>query len=62
MEAQIKKTIRKALGIICLAIGFIGFFIPILQGWFFILLGLALLEIDFIKKKLQEWKAKRKKD
>ena len=37
------KIVRIPLGILCIIIGFIGGFIPIFQGWIFILLGCVLL-------------------
>ena len=47
-----KKIIRNIFAIICLTIGFIGGFIPFLQGWIFVLLGFILL--DFSKKEIYE--------
>lgn len=49
-----KKLIRNIFAIISLCIGVIGGFIPILQGWVFVLIGFILL--DFKKK--EEWEHK----
>ena len=49
-----KKIIRNIFAVICLIIGFIGGFIPILQGGGFVLLGFILL--DFKKKEVYEEK------
>jgi len=39
-----RRLLRNAIGAICIAIGIVGGFIPILQGWMFILAGLLLLD------------------
>lgn len=49
-----KKIIRNIFAVIFLFIGFLGGFIPILQGWVFVLIGFILL--DFSKKELLEAK------
>ena len=49
-----RKFFKNIIAVILLIIGFIGGFIPILQGWFFILTGFILL--DFKKK--HEYKQK----
>ena len=48
----IKKIIRITLGVLCLLIGVIGGFIPVFQGWFFVLLGLILLskDVPFVRR------------
>ena len=38
-----RKTLRLGLGIVLVIIGFIGGFIPILQGWLFMIPGLIIL-------------------
>ena len=43
-----KKIIRNTLGIILLIFGIIGGFLPIIQGWIFVLAGFILL--DFKRK------------
>jgi len=52
MREYIKKIGRISLGILLLLIGVIGGFIPVLQGWVFVLLGLEVLskDVPFIKK------------
>ncbi len=60
------KILRIVSGVICILIGVIGGFIPILQGWVFILLGLGLLskDIPYIRTKrdqLKLWLEERKK-
>ncbi len=49
-----KKIFRNIVAILCLLIGVIGGFIPIFQGWVFVLLGFILL--DFKKKEHYEEK------
>lgn len=46
------KILKKVIGIILIALGIIGIFVPILQGILLILAGLFLLEIkvEDIKK------------
>ncbi len=51
---SLKKIFRNIIAVICLLIGFIGGFIPVLQGWVFVLLGFILL--DFKKKEVIETK------
>jgi len=47
-----KKYLKNTFAILCFAVGIIGGFIPVLQGWVFILLGYSLL--DFPKKEQLE--------
>ena len=59
-----KIVIRKVIGITLIIIGVISGFIPIIQGWVFILAGLALLGIKkkHIKKgvkKVKNWLKKK---
>jgi uncharacterized membrane protein YbaN (DUF454 family) len=42
----IKRILRIALGVISLLVGIAGGFIPIFQGWIFVLFGLYLLSYD----------------
>ena len=52
--SKIKKIIRNFLGIIFILIGIAGGFIPVFQGWVFVLLGFIL--IDFKKKEdVERW-------
>ena len=43
MKRQVERALRLTLGSILLLIGVIGGFIPVLQGWIFILGGLTLM-------------------
>ena len=49
-----KKIIRNVIAILLILIGVIGGFIPILQGWIFVLTGYIIL--DYKKKKHYEQK------
>jgi len=50
----LKKIVRNIFAVICLILGVIGGFIPVFQGWIFVLLGFILL--DFKKKENYEEK------
>jgi uncharacterized membrane protein YbaN (DUF454 family) len=39
-----RRILRNAIGVVCIIVGIIGGFIPILQGWMFILAGLLLID------------------
>ncbi len=41
--AQLRVLAEWVMGIVCLILGVIGWILPIMQGWLFIFLGLALL-------------------
>lgn len=41
--SQVRRIVEWVLGLTLIAIGVIGAFVPILQGWVFVLAGLALL-------------------
>jgi purine-cytosine permease-like protein len=57
---KMRKTFRIGLGIALVIIGFIGGFIPILQGWLFMIPGLIILSEYFPPvKKLLNWAKKR---
>jgi Flp pilus assembly protein TadB len=43
-----KRVLRISLGVLLLILGVIGGFLPVLQGWVFILAGLAVLSVDFL--------------
>lgn len=43
LNPHVERVVRITAGVACLIIGVIGGFIPVLQGWAFILAGLALL-------------------
>jgi len=44
MKRVWRRILRNVIGAICIAIGIIGGFIPVLQGWMFILAGLLLID------------------
>jgi len=41
--SHVRRVLEWVLGLTLIAIGMVGAFIPILQGWVFVLAGLALL-------------------
>jgi uncharacterized membrane protein YbaN (DUF454 family) len=43
MKTNVKRLLITILGYFFLLLGVIGAFLPILQGWFFFLIGLILL-------------------
>lgn len=43
LNPRVRKIVDWAVGLTLIAIGIVGGFIPILQGWVFILAGLAVL-------------------
>lgn len=43
MTSRLRKIIDWAVGLTLIGIGVVGGFIPILQGWVFVLAGLAVL-------------------
>ena len=58
--ADMRKTLRIGLGIVLVIIGFIGGFIPILQGWLFMIPGLIILSEYFPPvKRLLNWAKRR---
>ncbi|MDP7282266.1 MAG: PGPGW domain-containing protein [Candidatus Undinarchaeales archaeon] len=43
-----KQKIKKIIGIFLICIGIIGWFVPILQGWLLVFLGVTFLESKWI--------------
>lgn len=43
MTSRLRKFVDWTVGLVLIGIGIIGGFVPILQGWVFILAGLAVL-------------------
>lgn len=43
MTSRVRKVLDWTVGLVLIGIGVIGAFVPILQGWVFILAGLAVL-------------------
>jgi uncharacterized protein len=58
MVQQIRRAITIGAALLFLLIGFIGGFVPILQGWIFVLIGLTLLakEVPMVRHKLEALK------
>ena len=54
MVYQVRRLATISLGVLSLVVGVIGGFIPIFQGWIFVLLGLTLLarEVPFVRHRL----------
>ena len=50
------KALRIAAGVLFILLGIVSGFIPILQGWIFILIGLFILSYDipFVHRRLEE--------
>ncbi len=44
MKRLWRRILRNLIGGLCIIIGIIGGFVPILQGWMFILAGLLLID------------------
>lgn len=43
LNPRLRKIVDWVVGLTLLALGFVGLFLPVLQGWLFILAGLAVL-------------------
>lgn len=56
--SQTFKLLRKTAGVLLIILGVVSFFLPVLQGWLFILLGAILLESVWVKKHTHRLKAK----
>jgi uncharacterized protein len=41
-----RRIVRIILGWACILLGIVGLFLPVLQGWFFLVMGTALLARD----------------
>ena len=60
MQRQAVRLVRLSVGGLLLLIGVIGGFVPVLQGWLFILAGLSVMAPESpTARKALEW-AKRK--
>ena len=56
MNRRLRKFLDWTFGLILIGIGIIGGFVPILQGWVFILAGLAVLSShSTFARRLNEW-------
>jgi uncharacterized membrane protein YbaN (DUF454 family) len=55
MKARVRKTVDWVIGLTLIAVGIVGGFVPILQGWVFVIAGLAVLSShNPIAKRLYE--------
>ena len=59
-KTRVRVTVDWIVGCTLLLIGFVGFILPILQGWIFVLAGLAVLgshsrRIDSLNRRLRSW-------
>ena len=59
-KSRVRVTVDWILGCTLLLIGLLGFILPILQGWIFVLAGLAVLgshssRIDRLNRYLKSW-------
>jgi hypothetical protein len=56
-RSPLVRVLRNVGGILLLLLGIVGLFLPVLQGWLFIVLGLGLIDLP-IKHRLHQ-RAKR---
>lgn len=54
MNASVKRIVRNVAGFLLVLLGIVSGFLPILQGWLFILIGIGLIDIP-AKRRLHEW-------
>ena len=60
MKRQALRVFRLTVGSILLIVGVIGGFIPVFQGWVFVLAGLGLLSQESEHgRRLREWAKQR---
>ena len=59
----LKSVLRKILGVLLVALGIVGLFLPVLQGVILILLGLYLLGVRprWLRQRVAAWKARHHK-
>jgi len=55
MEHQVKKNLKRALGIFLVVFGIAGLILPILPGWWVIPIGLELLGWRLIIDRKKPW-------
>ena len=60
MKRRIVHVVRNVAGIVLILLGVISGFLPILQGWVFIVLGLGLIDHP-LKHRAHGWLAHRSK-
>lgn len=56
MEQQVKKNLKRALGIFLIVFGVLGLILPILPGWWVIPIGLELLGWRLIIDRKKPWR------
>ena len=54
MKQLAKRWLRNAAGVLLILLGIVSGFLPILQGWLFIVIGLGLIEHP-LKLRLHIW-------
>ncbi|MFO8016589.1 MAG: hypothetical protein R6U32_05780 [Candidatus Woesearchaeota archaeon] len=58
------KNLKRAAGIILVLVGILGLFLPILQGFLFIGVGIYLIESEtlnrWLRKHIKRWEKERK--
>jgi Putative transmembrane protein (PGPGW) len=52
------RMFRRILGISLVTLGIIGIFLPVLQGWLMIFIGLSILKIPFLENLVRRIAAK----
>ena len=71
MRRQAVRVVRLSVGAALVILGVIGGFIPILQGWIFILAGLTVMApesrrargaLDWLKERVEKVRERRKVD
>lgn len=53
MREAVRKPLMLSLGFVCLALAVVGAFLPILQGWIFLLIALAIFAKE--SKTVRRW-------
>ena len=43
LSPRVRKIVDWVVGLALIALGFVGFVLPVLQGWLFVIMGLAVL-------------------
>lgn len=57
MYSSLKTVIRTSVGLVILMLGIIGLFLPILQGWFLILVAIPIISPAHGKKMVVKLRA-----
>lgn len=56
LQEKQKSTIKTILGVFLIAIGILGMIVPILPGWWVVLLGLQLLGLKLVIDRNKPWR------